>query len=90
MAKYLDTIYVSGWQCSSTASTSNEPGPDLADYPMDTVPNKVDHLFKAQLFHDRKQLEKGQANCRDGQFNFEGSGKTIWLERNENFDARPG
>jgi isocitrate lyase len=34
MAKYLDTIYVSGWQCSSTASSSNEPGPDLADYPM--------------------------------------------------------
>lgn len=57
MSKYLDTIYVSGWQCSSTASSSNEPGPDLADYPMDTVPNKVEHLFKAQLFHDRKQLE---------------------------------
>ncbi|GME71128.1 unnamed protein product [Ambrosiozyma monospora] len=55
MAKYLDTIYVSGWQCSSTASTSNEPSPDLADYPMDTVPNKVQHLFFAQLFHDRKQ-----------------------------------
>ncbi len=34
MAKYLETVYVSGWQCSSTASTSNEPGPDLADYPM--------------------------------------------------------
>lgn len=34
MGKYLDTIYVSGWQSSSTASTSNEPGPDLADYPM--------------------------------------------------------
>jgi len=58
MAKYLDTIYVSGWQCSSTASTTNEPGPDLADYPMDTVPNKVEHLFKAQLFHDRKQREQ--------------------------------
>ena len=43
-AKYLSTAYVSGWQCSSTASTSNEPGPDFADYPMDTVPNKVDHL----------------------------------------------
>lgn len=55
MAKYLDTVYVSGWQCSSTASSSNEPGPDLADYPMDTVPKKVDHLFKAQVFHDRKQ-----------------------------------
>lgn len=57
MAKYLDTVYVSGWQCSSTASTSNEPSPDLADYPMDTVPNKVEHLWYAQLFHDRKQRE---------------------------------
>ncbi|KAI8391038.1 isocitrate lyase [Radiomyces spectabilis] len=57
MAPHLETVYVSGWQCSSTASTSNEPGPDLADYPMDTVPNKVEHLFFAQLFHDRKQRE---------------------------------
>lgn len=81
MAKYLDTVYVSGWQCSSTASSSNEPGPDLAgelalisvpllrrqlirfprdlptDYPSNTVPNKVEHLFMAQLFHDRKQRE---------------------------------
>ena len=30
MARYLDTVYVSGWQCSSTASSTNEPGPDLA------------------------------------------------------------
>ncbi|KAJ9643588.1 isocitrate lyase 1 [Coniosporium apollinis] len=58
MAKYLDTVYVSGWQSSSTASSSNEPGPDLADYPMTTVPNKVEHLFMAQLFHDRKQREE--------------------------------
>lgn len=57
MAKHLSTVYVSGWQSSSTASTSNEPGPDVADYPMDTVPNKVDQLFRAQLFHDRKQYE---------------------------------
>jgi isocitrate lyase len=33
MAKYLDTVYISGWQSSSTASSSDEPGPDLADYP---------------------------------------------------------
>lgn len=74
MAKYLETVYVSGWQSSSTASTTNEPGPDLAgktqlfccafiqltfnvDYPSNTVPNKVEHLFMAQLFHDRKQRE---------------------------------
>ncbi|KAF8526100.1 isocitrate lyase icl [Gautieria morchelliformis] len=55
MAKYLETVYVSGWQSSSTASSTNEPGPDLADYPSNTVPNKVHHLFTAQLFHDRKQ-----------------------------------
>merc|ERR1719194_85935 len=57
MNKYLTSVYVSGWQSSSTASTSNEPGPDIADYPYDTVPNKVDQLFRAQLFHDRKQYE---------------------------------
>ena len=58
MAKYLDTVYVSGWQSSSTASTTNEPGPDLADYPYTTVPDKVEHLFKAQMFHDRKQRQE--------------------------------
>lgn len=57
MAKYLETVYVSGWQSSSTASSTNEPGPDLADYPYNTVPQKVEHLFMAQLFHDRKQRE---------------------------------
>ena len=58
MAKYLECVYVSGWQCSSTASTSNEPGPDFADYPANTVPNKVEQLFRAQLFHDRRQREE--------------------------------
>ena len=37
MGPHLSSIYVSGWQCSSTASTTNEPGPDFADYPMNTV-----------------------------------------------------
>lgn len=65
MAKYLDSIYVSGWQCSSTHTTSNEPGPDLADYPYDTVPNKVEHLFLAQQYHDRKQREARMSMSRD-------------------------
>ena len=30
----------------------------LQDYPYNTVPNKVEHLFAAQLFHDRKQREE--------------------------------
>ncbi|CAM9540038.1 unnamed protein product [Ectocarpus sp. 6 AP-2014] len=58
MAPHLETVYVSGWQCSSTASTSNEPGPDFADYPYDTVPNKVDQLFRAQRHHDRRQNDE--------------------------------
>lgn len=58
LAKYLTSVYVSGWQCASTASTTNEPGPDFADYPYTTVPNKVEQLFKAQLFHDRRQHQE--------------------------------
>ena len=65
MAKYLDTVYVSGWQSSSTASSTDEPSPDLADYPMNTVPNKVQHLFMAQLFHDRKQREERLSTPKD-------------------------
>jgi len=57
MAPHLTSIYISGWQSSSTASTSNEPGPDFADYPMNTVPNKVDQLFRALQFHERKSWE---------------------------------
>jgi isocitrate lyase len=55
MSPYVDVIYISGWQSASTASTNNLPGPDLADYPMDTVPNKIEQLYNAQEFHHRRQ-----------------------------------
>lgn len=58
LSKYQKTVYVSGWQCSSMASSSNEPGPDFADYPANTVPNKVHQLFKAQMYHDVRQSEE--------------------------------
>jgi isocitrate lyase len=58
MCKYLTSIYVSGWQCSSTSAVTHEPGPDFADYPMNTVPEKVFSLVKAQLLHDRRQNEE--------------------------------
>ncbi len=48
MCKYLSSIYVSGWQCSSThVPAGHEPGPDFADYPANTVPDKVCQLVKA-------------------------------------------
>jgi isocitrate lyase len=67
MAPHLSSIYVSGWQCSSTASSTNEPGPDFADYPMNTVPNKVDHLIRAQLHHDRRQHNERSMALLKGQ-----------------------
>jgi isocitrate lyase len=70
MAKHLTSVYVSGWQCASTASTTNEPGPDFADYPYTTVPNKVEQLFKAQLFHDRKQHQEYLSLPADKRANF--------------------
>jgi len=67
MAPLLSSIYVSGWQSSSTAATSNEPGPDFADYPMDTVPNKVDQLFRALQHHDRRTWQEAVAQGRPNQ-----------------------
>lgn len=56
MAKYLTSVYVSGWQCSSTASTSNEPGPDVADYPYDTVPNKASGGQCSVILHSSEKI----------------------------------
>lgn len=67
MAPHLSSIYISGWQCSSTASTTNEPGPDFADYPMNTVPNKCDQLVRAQMHHDRRQNQERSAKLLKGQ-----------------------
>jgi isocitrate lyase len=58
MGKYLTSIYVSGWQCSSTHVPTHDYGPDFADYPYNTVPDKVKQLVSAQMFHDRKQNEE--------------------------------
>ena len=41
------------------SNVSHETGNNVfLDYPYNTVPNKVEHLFTAQLFHDRKQREE--------------------------------
>lgn len=58
MAKYARAIYVSGWQCAATYTSTRETGPDVADYPYDTVPKKVDELVRALRFHDKKQFAK--------------------------------
>jgi len=63
MAKYLTTGYVSGWQCSSTASSPNEPGLDVADYRYDIVPTKVDQLSD-RMFSTTASSSKSADGCR--------------------------
>ncbi|KAI9838831.1 MAG: hypothetical protein M1819_004037 [Sarea resinae] len=52
-----EVLYISGWACSSTLTTTNEVSPDFGDYPYNTVPNQVQRLFKAQQLHDRKNWD---------------------------------
>ncbi|KAI5922346.1 isocitrate lyase [Camillea tinctor] len=56
-ATYQEVLYISGWACSSTLTTTNEVSPDFGDYPYNTVPNQVQRLAKAQSMHDRKQWD---------------------------------
>ena len=56
-APHQEILYVSGWACSATLTTTNEVSPDFGDYPYNTVPNQVQRLFKAQQLHDRKHYD---------------------------------
>ena len=56
-AAHQEVVYLSGWACSSTLTTTNEVSPDFGDYPYDTVPNQVERMYKAQQLHDRKHWD---------------------------------
>lgn len=56
-APHQEVLYLSGWACSSTLTSTNEVSPDFGDYPYNTVPNQVQRMFKAQSMHDRKQWD---------------------------------
>ena len=60
-AAHQEALYVSGWACSSTLTTTNEVSPDFGDYPYNTVPNQVQRIFKAQQLHDRKHWDGRRA-----------------------------
>ena len=53
MAKYQQTLYVSGALCGF--SEVSEPGMDCCDYPLDTVPKVVDKIQKSQAWHSQRQ-----------------------------------
>ncbi|KUJ20299.1 putative mitochondrial 2-methylisocitrate lyase [Mollisia scopiformis] len=55
MAKYQQTVYVSGALCGFTQVL--EPGMDQADYPWDTVPKVVEKIYRSQMWNDRRQRQ---------------------------------
>ncbi len=48
-------IYLGGWATSARGSVKEDPGPDLASYPLSQVPDEAAHLVRALLTADRNQ-----------------------------------
>ena len=48
-------IYLGGWATSAKGSISEDPGPDLASYPLSQVPEEAAGLVRALLTADRNQ-----------------------------------
>src|SRR5436190_13410742 len=51
----IDGIYLGGWATSAKGGTSEDPGPDLASYPLSQVPDEAATLVRALLSADRNQ-----------------------------------
>src|SRR4029078_1221734 len=51
----IEGIYLGGWATSAKGSLSEDPGPDLATYPLSQVPDEAAGLVRALLTADRNQ-----------------------------------
>jgi len=51
----IEAIYLGGWATSAKGSTTEDPGPDLASYPLSQVPDEAAVLVRALLTADRNQ-----------------------------------
>jgi len=51
----IEGIYLGGWATSAKGSDTEDPGPDLASYPLSQVPNEAATLVRALLTADRNQ-----------------------------------
>jgi isocitrate lyase len=51
----IEGIYLGGWATSAKGSTTEDPGPDLASYPLSQVPDDAAVLVRALLTADRNQ-----------------------------------
>ncbi|MCP3980329.1 MAG: isocitrate lyase family protein [bacterium] len=51
----IEGIYLGGWATSAKGSATEDPGPDLASYPLSQVPDEAAVLVRALLTADRNQ-----------------------------------
>src|ERR1700691_6655461 len=51
----IEAIYLGGWATSAKGSANEDPGPDLASYPLSQVPDDAAVLVRALLTADRNQ-----------------------------------
>jgi isocitrate lyase len=51
----IEGIYLGGWATSAKGSRDEDPGPDLASYPLSQVPDEAGGLVRALLTADRNQ-----------------------------------
>ena len=51
----IEGIYLGGWATSAKGSIREDPGPDLASYPLSQVPDEAAPLVRALLAADRNQ-----------------------------------
>jgi len=51
----IEAIYLGGWATSAKGSATEDPGPDLASYPLSQVPDEAAGLVRALLTADRNQ-----------------------------------
>lgn len=51
----IEGIYLGGWATSAKGSIQEDPGPDLASYPLSQVPNEAAPIVRALLAADKNQ-----------------------------------
>jgi isocitrate lyase len=51
----IEGIYLGGWATSSKGSRAEDPGPDLASYPLSQVPDEAAPIVRALLAADKNQ-----------------------------------
>lgn len=52
----IEGIYLGGWATSAKGSAHEDPGPDLASYPLSQVPNEAAPIVRALLTADKNQF----------------------------------